>query len=109
MLTLETMQKVRAFASRDDLKRVISILYDFGAIQVQECKLTAPDSPMQDFQEISEMLIRLRAEERLFDLKGGADGKEIPLSEVKARFLAIPFSQLDENRKKLQEAESRMQ
>ncbi|MFH1442819.1 MAG: V-type ATP synthase subunit I [Candidatus Micrarchaeota archaeon] len=109
MLTLETMQKVRAFASRDDLHNVTSILYDFGAIQVQECKLTPPDSPMQDFQEISEMLIRLRAEERLLELKGTADWKELSLGDVKSRFSAIPFSQVDENRKKLQETESKIQ
>ncbi|HLC48394.1 MAG TPA: V-type ATP synthase subunit I [Candidatus Norongarragalinales archaeon] len=106
MLTLEKMKKVRVIAPRDDARKAVQALYDFGAIQVQECKIADLDAPLPDFQEISEMLIRLRAEERLLNLKGAASSSELELSEMRERFLELGFPALDEKRERLQELEN---
>jgi len=103
---LEKMKKVRVIAPRDDARKAVQALYDFGAIQVQECKIADLDAPLPDFQEISEMLIRLRAEERLLNLKGAASSSELELSEMRERFLELGFPALDEKRERLQELEN---
>lgn len=103
---MEKMKKVRVIAPRDDARKAVQALYDFGAIQVQECKIADLDAPLPDFQEISEMLIRLRAEERLLNLKGAASSSELELSEMRERFLELGFPALDEKRERLQELEN---
>ncbi|MFH1750578.1 MAG: V-type ATPase 116kDa subunit family protein [Candidatus Micrarchaeota archaeon] len=102
MLTLEKMQKVRIIAPRDSAGKIVQKLYDFGAIQVQECKSAELDSALGEFLEISEMLIRLRAEERLLGLKGVSPATEASLSDMKETYDSLKLVELDAKRRELQ-------
>ncbi|MFH0971297.1 MAG: V-type ATPase 116kDa subunit family protein [Candidatus Micrarchaeota archaeon] len=109
MLTLEKMQKVRVIAPRDDVAKVVHSLYGFGAIQVQECKTAPLDLALPDFQAVSEMLIRLRAEEKCLGLKGAVDVGESSVEGAKGRFDELKLEGLDLKRRELAELESQVQ
>ncbi|MEK6953371.1 MAG: V-type ATP synthase subunit I [Candidatus Micrarchaeota archaeon] len=108
MLTLEKMRKIRVIVPRDNLKEAVKALYDFGAIQVQECKTAQLDTPLADFQDVSEMLIRLRAEERQFNLLGSVKARDAPMEDMRQRLLALDFEALDEKRRELSQLESQI-
>ncbi|MEK6842880.1 MAG: V-type ATPase 116kDa subunit family protein, partial [Candidatus Micrarchaeota archaeon] len=109
MLSLEKMQKVRIIAPRDNLQKAIDCLYSFGAIQVQECKTAELDLPLAQFEEISSMLIRLRAEERSLGLKGSQKFKEATFLEIRKNYAELAIPDLDSKRKMLSELESKIQ
>ena len=81
MLTLEPVDKVQIICLHSQTKQAVEALYEFGAIQVTRSKHGAPDMPQQEFQQISEELIELRAIESLLKL-GGETQKRMP-SELK--------------------------
>ncbi len=109
MLTLEEMQKVRVIAPKEEISRAVQLLYSFGAIQVQECRVAPLDIALPDFQAISEMLIRLRAEEKQLGLKGKPKAGEINVEEARSRFDEFNFGELDQKRSQLQDLESQVQ
>ncbi|MBI5224551.1 hypothetical protein HY989_01650 [Candidatus Micrarchaeota archaeon] len=108
MLSLEKMQKIRVIAPRDNLQKAIDSLYSFGAIQVQECKTAGLDLPLAQFEEISSMLIRLRAEERSLSLKGSPKFKEANFSEIRKNYAELAIADLDSKRKMLSDLETKI-
>ncbi len=106
MLRLEKMQKVRVFGLKENNKKIVNSLYSFGAIQVQECKIAELDAPLEEFKDISEMLIRLRAEERLLNLRGSPRIRQTSLLEIKKHYESLSLEELEERRNALQGLES---
>jgi V/A-type H+/Na+-transporting ATPase subunit I len=109
MLTLEIMQKVRVIAPRSQLKKVTDCLYGFGAIQVQECKIAQTDIPLLEFQSISEMLIKLRSEEKIFNLNYSFDSQEAPIEEIAKKYEALDFGGVDAKRSEILAFESELE
>ena len=111
MLELEKMQKIRIITLREKREKIINALYDFGAIEIKECKTASFDRPLPSFEKLSEMLIRLRAIERMLDLKG--NGKAIEkggkLSELEKEYSALNLETAEEHQRKHQELKSRME
>ncbi len=105
MLDLEPMRKVRVLTPKSDVERVIQALYDFGDIEVRECRVSELDKPLSSFEPVSEMLLQLRAVEHELGLRGSVTAPEITLAEGRKAFQALGLADL----KKLQERLSHVQ
>ncbi|MFH1107187.1 MAG: V-type ATPase 116kDa subunit family protein [Candidatus Micrarchaeota archaeon] len=95
MLSLEEMQKVRIILPKEKAERGIEALYDFGAIEVRECKAGDLDRPLQSFERISEMLIKLRAVQKTLALSGAAEAQPASLAECSRQYASLRLVELD--------------
>ena len=65
LFEVEKMAKVRIFCAKSQLPLVVESLYDFGAIHVTRSALLNPGSPLPDLEDVSKMLVKIRAVESL--------------------------------------------
>ncbi|OIO25868.1 hypothetical protein AUJ14_03175 [Candidatus Micrarchaeota archaeon CG1_02_55_22] len=69
VLKLEPMTKARVICMQADTARVVDALYDFGTIHLTRSRQGTPGTPLQEFREISEELIFLRATEKALGIR----------------------------------------
>ncbi len=98
MISLEQMSKVQVIALKKDAKRVVTTLYSFGSIQVEEAKFDAAFSKhLVEFEGIASKLVKLRAAEKVLNLPDGLNGVEqFPeLASLAIRFNRLNFKRFD--------------
>ena len=64
VLNLAPVIKLRIVSPQKYLDSLVETLYAFGAIQVEQSAMPELDKPMARFEQISEMLVRLRSVEK---------------------------------------------
>ncbi len=123
MFYSEPMQRVRIYADSEAIGKLIPQLYEFGAIHITKARSSTPGiaeygAPLDNFKDISTMLIAIRAAEKNLGLPntGNSIGhistqdlaKQFNECQVeKANLLANELEQLSqklsENKKKIEE------